>query len=465
MNSTQYFSQYRIMFFQAACDNPVGGDWDTVAATCAQYGINVAIVECGDESGFPVPYTQVSGQPNAITWNLTGFIAAFHAVGIKVWGDFDFMIAARNSSEYIGTSSGSTDALEICDPQAWKTCQQCVTEIMKLGCDGFMVDYAYWQTSGGGILGAGDGPYDAYSQAAFSSWLSTNYHLTVTSFPSQVESGGVYANYWETWRVDMINLLMMNVSQWVHAVTPNAPIAASAFTISDIPGTYPAYWVYWIGMDAGAWVADGSVNVIMPMCYGDQNWGTEMLAWEQYTTGIAHGACALVPFLSSGAVAPVVSTSDFVKEVNSVVMNGSDGWSYYGYNGPGETSGDPDPNAVPYLQALGLPNPPTFGMSSINAQIASNTSETITWQTSSVAMSKVEYRTSPLFTWAIIYVLDGNITEVTYHPGTIVSSNTNVTSHSITLTGLTAGTTYYFRVQSIDPSGTATSKSLTFSTG
>jgi hypothetical protein len=466
-------SQYRAMFFQSTSEFAIYGygsnGWSIAASTCAQYGINVAVFEIDDESNMPIPWTTTG--TNAITWNITGAVTAMHQYGIQCWADFDFMIESRNSSEQTGTLSGTTGGLEICDPQASQTLKQIVQEIMtNEPFDGFLVDYNYWQYAGGGQMGATDGPFDSYSQANFGSWLQANYGKTLTSFPSQVDStSAVYYSYWVNWRVYMIDQLMANVTQWVHAIKPNAPIASSAFDIAYLPGVSPAYWVLANGQDAGYWISHGYVNVIMPMCYNDQKYGDSALAWEQYDTGGSHGECALVFCLTDGATSDSsVPTADWVKTVNSVIANGSDGWMLWAYGGPGCSGGYT--NVVPYLQAVNAQGPPysspTFSMAGIGAQNASSTSEQISWQTSLSSMGKVEYSTSPLFTSAwVTFTYNWNYTQVTYDPGTIVSSSANVTSHSITLTGLTAGIKYYFRVQSQDPSGTATSKVLTFNTG
>ena len=64
-------------------------------------------------------------------------------------------------------------------------------------------------------------------------------------------------------------------------------------------------------------------------------------------------------------------------------------------------------------------------------------SATITWTTNEVSNSRVDYGTAP-----------DSLTST-------VSDGSNVTSHSITLSGLAAGTTYYYRVRSADPAGNA----------
>jgi phosphodiesterase/alkaline phosphatase D-like protein len=68
----------------------------------------------------------------------------------------------------------------------------------------------------------------------------------------------------------------------------------------------------------------------------------------------------------------------------------------------------------------------------------SPTSAVITWATNEPATSRVDYGTSP-----------SSLTQS-------VTGTENVTSHSLTLADLTAGTTYYYRVTSVDASGNST---------
>ena len=100
----------------------------------------------------------------------------------------------------------------------------------------------------------------------------------------------------------------------------------------------------------------------------------------------------------------------------------------------------------------------------------------ITWETDLPASSKVEYSTSPLFTssWEFLPATitpDGSpipdfyYWNMTHNVGTVIEDSSPVTAHNVKPTGLTSNTKYYFRVQSQDPSGIATSKVYTFTTG
>ena len=76
-------------------------------------------------------------------------------------------------------------------------------------------------------------------------------------------------------------------------------------------------------------------------------------------------------------------------------------------------------------------------ISNVSATTTSSTA-TITWTTNKSATSRVDYGTSPSS-------LNVN-----------ASSSTPVTSHSLTLSGLSSGTTYYYRVTSVDSGGRTT---------
>ena len=83
-------------------------------------------------------------------------------------------------------------------------------------------------------------------------------------------------------------------------------------------------------------------------------------------------------------------------------------------------------------------------VSQIKASIVDSSKVTITWTTNEDATSKVQYSTDPS-------ILDGT---TILPPGTqTLAVATFVTLHSVTLSGLTPNTTYYYRVVSVDRSG------------
>lgn len=115
-----------------------------------------------------------------------------------------------------------------------------------------------------------------------------------------------------------------------------------------------------------------------------------------------------------------------------------------GQGGPGGPSGS---------GGGGTTTPDTIApvISNLSASNVSSTTATIAWTTNEPATSAVWYSTS---------------TPVTIgSPTPSVSSSTLVSNHSLSLTSLTASTTYYYVAQSADTSGnTATSSQQSFTT-
>lgn len=86
-------------------------------------------------------------------------------------------------------------------------------------------------------------------------------------------------------------------------------------------------------------------------------------------------------------------------------------------------------------------------ISNVTTSSISGTSATISWSTNEVSSSQVEFGTSTSY---------GSSTAI---------DNTQVTSHTVTVSGLTSWTTYHFRVKSQDGSGNLTvSSDFTFTT-
>ncbi len=85
-------------------------------------------------------------------------------------------------------------------------------------------------------------------------------------------------------------------------------------------------------------------------------------------------------------------------------------------------------------------------ISNVQAMGVTATSATITWTTDMASDSKVDYGLTTSY-------------------GSQATSASQVTSHSVTLTGLTAGTTYHFKCTSTNAYGTAVSTDYTFVTG
>lgn len=148
-------------------------------------------------------------------------------------------------------------------------------------------------------------------------------------------------------------------------------------------------------------------------------------------------AAANVQFKVDGSnVGSAITSSPYTTTWNSTGV--SDG-SHTLYAVAEDTSGNYATSSI----TVTVRNSPAM-ISSIATSTPTATSATITWTTDEAATSQINYGTTTAY-------------------GTASSSAALVTSHSITLTGLTVDTTYHFQVVSVDSqSNTATSSDQTF---
>jgi hypothetical protein len=244
---------------------------------------------------------------------------------------------------------------------------------------------------------------------------------------------------------------------WMLAIKPNLEFSAAVL----------GYWKgiqttnrWRIGQDFIKWVKEGWLDWVAPMVYmTDLTMIADFVQGYNEGMGGPEGKIPLVIFLAN-FYPSVVDPSNFKQQIDTLRANGADGWAVWRYGGPGDPSAAPDIRT--YLDLVTLPS--TFSISNINVS-----GSTVSWTTDLPASSKVEYSTSPLFS-SSFQSLPAKTTpdaksipafdywDIDHVPGTIVEDTTPVTNHSVTLTDLQEGTTYYFRVQSEDQSGIATSK-------
>src|SRR6185295_3746947 len=89
--------------------------------------------------------------------------------------------------------------------------------------------------------------------------------------------------------------------------------------------------------------------------------------------------------------------------------------------------------------------PPLPVISNVTSTLIHTTFATITWSTDVAADSEIDYGPTTAY-------------------GAIYTDPSNVTSHNLTLTGLTQGTTYHYRVRSANGGPQTTSGDFTFAT-
>lgn len=158
--------------------------------------------------------------------------------------------------------------------------------------------------------------------------------------------------------------------------------------------------------------------------FGGVAYGNGRLTFKLNVGAGAQGLQAMVPAQGPSGTfqaltrngAPVSTTLRTVKGVDYVVFAGA--------------AGDYEASYVP-------PPPDTTppAITSVSGTAPTTTTATITWKTDEPSTSRVDYGTSP-----------GSLTAS-------ASDDTRVTDHSMTLTGLTEGTSYSFRVTSADAAG------------
>ncbi len=140
------------------------------------------------------------------------------------------------------------------------------------------------------------------------------------------------------------------------------------------------------------------------------------------------GATLNLPAGITTSAAPVVSATQ-ITATFVIASNAATGSTNITVTAPGGTS-----NAVTFTVNPALPADTTPPVISAVTASPGNTSAVVAWTTDEPSNSRVDYGTS-----------SGSLT-------TTVTSPTLVTAHSLTLTGLTPGTVYYFRVTSVDAS-------------
>jgi hypothetical protein len=141
-----------------------------------------------------------------------------------------------------------------------------------------------------------------------------------------------------------------------------------------------------------------------------------------------------------------VSTNDFHLQSNSPAIDAGVVATVVPY----DIAGTPRPQGktwdigvYEYVPGGGDTKPPV--LSAVTATVVSNTATTISWNTDEAANGRVDYGTTTNY-------------------GSFVTNGALVLQHSFTLTSLTTGTLYHYRVRSTDASGNTTnSADFTFS--
>lgn len=454
---SDYKSEVRGVFIHDL--NFVNPNWEVITETCSQHGINAIyahMITCARSSRFP---TTVHSSFH--TWiesrdHLRELLDAAHAREIEVhvamiWGSVPRLNDHRalTSTGTVATWASAARTLNI----TMDILEELITNYPDI--DGFMWDYIRYATS--------NVDYSPEAKAWFEEWLGEG---TITDWTPFYSDGARYHSDFREFRHYTISELVRQGSVLLRSYKSNIKISAAVFPF--VPNS-PIYQKKWIAQDTFKWVKEGWVDVIAPMHYlrGVAIGGTDPLGtledyfyWE--TEHLLKAPEGIKEYLSFQRIYYPGQSQDPIEFASMILKMrelGTDGWIIWHYGGPGDNS--PAPDIRDYLELI--PMPDVFAMGNIQVQPGA-TEANVTWLTSLPASSKVEFSDSPLFTYTWTLWSDTWYWKPSYNAGTIIEDPTPKTIHSITLTGLTPLTKYYFRVQSQDPSGIATSKVLTFTT-
>lgn len=445
--SVAHRSEIRALFIHAASwNNP---DWELITQTAKDQGANVLVGEALANTFARYPSSYIPGFDVDV---LAPGIAAAHARGLE------FHVAMCVLGE------GCPEAYLECrvigsdgNPRPWmcptKTAtrnllKNLVEELLTLhpNMDGFMFDYHRYNLVD-----------ECYCEDCHAKFVQDT-GLPDVNWSADVVEGGRYHKDFMEWRLKPITELVRDIRSWMLAIKPDLEFSAAVW--SWIPD-YPTYWRYWIGQDWVDWIAKGYLDWVSPMMYTTNlDWMRNAIKdYQQIAIAGPEGKIPLVPFITN-CFPSVVPPDQFKLQIDLLREEKCDGWIIWRYGGPGDySSGAPD--IRDYLSIIDCPQ--TFALRNVTAT-PDMTTATISWATDLPATTQVECSISPLFNASFVYssASDFHYWDIDHAVGTIVEDTTPVTYHSITLTDLQEGTKYYFRVQSHDQFGIATSKVYTF---
>ena len=152
-------------------------------------------------------------------------------------------------------------------------------------------------------------------------------------------------------------------------------------------------------------------------------------------------------------VTPVYTSSPLA--TNSIPTTGTPDGTYYWHARAVDTAGHMGPWGTPFSTTVSesAPETPTAPIiTDENLTVNSGTSVTITWTTDHNATSRVVYGTTPVADGSTSSCASPDTTTYNCYGYSFSTNETDtpantigVTSHSVTITGLTSGITYYFR--------------------
>lgn len=423
-------------------------DWNTIAETLSQYGINAVFVN--DQGG-------LSQRPDS---EIRAAINAFHAHGIE-YHSCMAVLQETVPPEPLGTEAITYDGevyskFSHCPIKAHDHIIQHIKDYLSKfpDVDGIMLDYIRYADEA--IV-----CYCEHCRAAFEEWLGEE----ITDW-SQFYPNGPRYNEFLDWRNIPLTTLVKDIHDTIKSINPNIVISEAAWSLFD---DTPIYWRKWLGQDTAKWIAEGYVDFVAPMMYTKEVTGEGVENLESYinaitkywTGGDAKGPVPIVAFLRVDWRTEDLTPDQFKAEVEYVRSRGLGGWIIWRYGGPGTS--EPNPDIRDYLSAL--PNEPYFEIYDLDVGVINDTTMAVTWKTTIPTTGTVEYSENPLFSSELRSVSGFNYWHISQSSSIQTVEDPNKASqHYIVLAGLTPHETYYFRVLS-SGSGTAFTPQFTFVAG
>jgi len=291
-------------------------------------------------------------------------------------------------------------------------------------------------------------------------YLDSNNNAHVTWMDFSAGGGDIYYLRWNgaAWRdadgsgTDNVNISNNSGESDYPSIYVNLPDIHIAWE-DETPGNYEIYYLKW---DGSAWVdADGygqesinvsnnsGVSVSASLCLDNSN--KPHIAWQE-TSGDRE-----IYYLKSAGASWVDADGTGQESIN-VLNNAGESWapSLQLYDGNPRIAWHDDTPGNYEVYYLGWTvDTSSPAISNVSAGSLSSSGATITWSTDESATSQVEYGLTTSYG--------------TTYPSS--DSTADTTSHSVTLSSLSANTLYHYRVISTDSSNnTATSTDATFTT-
>lgn len=427
-------------------------NWTEVANTLAEYGINTVFVN--DQQAF-------QRRPDS---EIRAAIDAFHSVGIQyhsvmaVLQDTKWPDGNTNTSEILSDGTPLSEYSH-CPIKAHDAILEHLRDYLQTfpDVDGIMLDFIRYAS------GTTDVCFCEYCRQEFEAWYQQEYGEPVTNWTDFYAGGSKHDRFLE-WRCIPVTRLVRDIHDTVRSINPNLVLSAAVYPLAE---DNPIYWRKFLGQDTAKWVAEGYLDLVVPMIYVKTVTEVESYvkgAIKWWGAGTPFGNADLVAFLRNDREDTNLTPEELKAQIDVVRQYNLSGWIIWRYGGPGENHPGMDADIRDYLSIIDMPQ--TFSVFNIKVETTSN-SATITWQTTLPSTSKVEYAATSFFNSS--YVLwRGGVTfhywNIIYTPGTVIEYAAMTTEHSVTLNNLDPTTTYYFRIQSASKSGIVTSKVLTFKT-